>query len=157
MTNTMPSWQAHPILIRPDGSYVITHNGNPYHVPPEISEFAELWAEVDAFAKANPAQVMLEPGPPEPTLTEARTSKLSDIKSGYEAALIATLTMPASPENAPSSAETAAQAALFAAEDSAGLADVLAILSVRRTELEDAVNAAQTVEDVQAVAVSYPV
>ncbi len=52
------------ILVREDGSYVI--KGGTYHVPNE-GEYAELWTEVDAYAKANPDKVTQEVEPePEP-------------------------------------------------------------------------------------------
>lgn len=44
---------------RPDGSFVITLNGLPFHVPNE-GEFAELFAEVSAYALANPGRVTME-------------------------------------------------------------------------------------------------
>lgn len=45
------------IIVREDGSYVI--NEGMYHVPNE-EEFAELWEQVDAYAKANPDKVTQE-------------------------------------------------------------------------------------------------
>lgn len=42
-----------------DNSYVIEKNGMPYHVPNE-GEFAEEWAEVNAYAEAHPDEVILE-------------------------------------------------------------------------------------------------
>ena len=44
------------IVSRPDGSYVIDFNGNPYHVP-NSGEFSELWARVNAYALDNPEEV----------------------------------------------------------------------------------------------------
>lgn len=61
------------IVRRQDGSYVITRNGMPYHVPNE-GEYAELWVQVDAFAKAHLDEVSDAPEDPEPTLDEARAS-----------------------------------------------------------------------------------
>lgn len=57
------------IYIRPDGSYVI--NQGLYHVPNE-GEWADLWAEVDAYAKEHPEVVQTEPTPPEPTPEEQK-------------------------------------------------------------------------------------
>ena len=52
------------IIVREDGSYVI--NEGMYHVPNE-GEFVELWAQVDAYAKANLDKVTQEIEPePEP-------------------------------------------------------------------------------------------
>ncbi|MBQ4132786.1 MAG: hypothetical protein IJD04_03505 [Desulfovibrionaceae bacterium] len=48
------------IYTRPDGSYVI--NQGMYHVPNE-GEYAELWVQVDAYARAHPELVQPEPVP----------------------------------------------------------------------------------------------
>lgn len=42
-----------------DNSYVIEKKGLPYHVPNE-GEFAEEWAEINAYAEAHPDEVILE-------------------------------------------------------------------------------------------------
>ena len=42
-----------------DNSYVIDKNGLPYHVPNE-GEFADEWAEINAYAEAHPEEVILE-------------------------------------------------------------------------------------------------
>ena len=42
-----------------DGSFVIDKNGLPYHVPNE-GEFADEWAEINAYAEAHPEEVILE-------------------------------------------------------------------------------------------------
>ena len=54
-----------------DGSYIIEKNGYPYHVPNE-GEFADEWAEINAYAEAHPDEVTLEypPEPYEPTPEE---------------------------------------------------------------------------------------
>lgn len=56
---------------REDGSFVITHNGNPYHVPNE-GEFQELWAEISAKISSGELTAIPEPKEPvpEPTLEE---------------------------------------------------------------------------------------
>lgn len=73
---------------RADGSYIIDRNGMPYHVPNEGDEWQELWAEVDAYAQANPEKVTLEPEPKEilPTKPEAVAQKTAEIMTAYEAA-----------------------------------------------------------------------
>lgn len=77
----MISWQSFPITRRADGSYVITNNGLPYHVP-NSDGFTALWAEVDTYAQAHPEQVTDEPAPPVPTeeelLARAKTLKTSE-------------------------------------------------------------------------------
>ena len=42
-----------------DNSYVIDKNGLPYHIPNE-GEFADEWAEINAYAEAHPEEVILE-------------------------------------------------------------------------------------------------
>ena len=42
-----------------DGSYVIDKNGLQFHVPNE-GEFADEWAEINAYAEAHPDEVILE-------------------------------------------------------------------------------------------------
>ena len=91
---------------------------------------------------------------PERPLSEYRDDKRREVAAGYTAALTATLTMPA---ESPSAAEVATGAALFAADDAVGLADVQTILIARRDELLAAVEAAQRRETVSAIVVSYPV
>ena len=91
---------------------------------------------------------------PERPLDEYKADKRREIAAGYTAALTATLTMPA---ESPSAAEVATGAALFAADDAVGLADVQTILTTRRDELLEAVEAAQRRETVSAIVVSYPV
>jgi hypothetical protein len=72
--NQTPEWQSHPITRRPDGSYVVIHGGNPYHVPNE-GEWADLWAAVHAYAMTHPDAVTDEPVPPPPTEDELRAAR----------------------------------------------------------------------------------
>lgn len=87
-------------------------------------------------------------------LAEAKAAKRTEIQAGYDAALAASLTMPAA---APTVQDVAVGAALFAVEDAEGLAYVQALHAARRDELLAAVDAAQTVEAVQAIDASYAV
>ena len=91
---------------------------------------------------------------PERPLDEYKADKRREIAAGYTAALTATLTMPA---ESLSAADVATGAALFAADDAVGLADVQTILTTRRDKLLEAVEAAQRRETVSAIVVSYPV
>ena len=65
------------ITSRPDGTYVITHNGMPYHVIPDDPMFAA----VDAYAKAYPASVQPEPQPEPPTLEELEARREAEIQA----------------------------------------------------------------------------
>ena len=87
-------------------------------------------------------------------LDEAREARRDAILSGYDAALAASLTMPA---EMPTAQDVAVGAALFAVEDADGLAFVRSTHAARRDELLAAVDAAETVEAVLAVEVSYAV
>ena len=147
-------WQSHPIYTRDNGSYVITLNGLPYHVPPHLEEFEALWIAVDEFAKANPNQVEPEPQMRFFSLEDTRQLKLGEIRAGYDAALAATVTMPAAD---PTPGQVSANQALFAAEDPEGFETVLSVLASRRAELEAQANAAQAYEEIDAVVVRYPV
>ena len=87
-------------------------------------------------------------------LDELHVAKLAEIADGYDAALTATLTMPAA---SPGSAEIALAVQDFLAEDAEGLEYVRGLLAARRVELERAARAAQTREALEAVRVDYPV
>ena len=91
---------------------------------------------------------------PERPLDEYKADKRREIVAGYTAALTATLTMPA---ESPSAAEVATGAALFAADDAVGLADVQTILAARRDGLLASVNAAARREELDAIIINYPV
>ena len=74
------------IYTRPDGSYVI--NQGLYHVP-NAGEWADLWKQVDTYAKKHPKVVIPEPSEPEPTLAEVRTAALSRIDAATSEAILA--------------------------------------------------------------------
>lgn len=144
------------IIYRPyDNSYVIIKNGLPYHVPNE-GNYAQEWAEVHTYAEAHPEIVTEEEPwtPPVPTLEEAKAAKIAEITAGYNAAMTATLTMPA---EKPSPAEIALATLDFQLEDAEGLAYVRVLLAARRDELLAAVDAATGCDAVAAIAVAYPV
>lgn len=87
-------------------------------------------------------------------LPDAKAAKCTEIQGGYDAALAASLTMPAT---APTAQDVSIGAALFAVEDAEGLTYVQTRHAARRDELLAAVDAAETVEAVQAVVVVYDV
>ena len=70
-----------------DNSYVIEKNGMPYHVPNE-GEFAEEWAEVNAYAEEHPEEVTLEE-PYEPTEEEIAEAEKAQAKREADAVLAA--------------------------------------------------------------------
>lgn len=77
------------IIKRSDESYVIEKNGLPYHVP---KDWAEEWNKVNEYIKDHPDDVTEEPAPPEPTLDELKSTKLSEINMTYESATSALVT-----------------------------------------------------------------
>ena len=87
-------------------------------------------------------------------LEDVKAAKTAEIQSGYDAALAASLTMPT---ETPTAQDVSIGAALFAVDDAEGLAFVRETHAARRDELLAAVEAADTVEAVQAVEVSYAV
>lgn len=152
------------IQYRPGSNAYVINNGLlcvPYpedaSLPEEIrAQYDALWAEVHAYALEHPGEVTEEQPwtPPAPTLEDAQRARLDAVETAYQAALTATLTMPAA---SPSPAEIALAVQDFSTEDAEGLADVRAILAARRDELRTAVEAAVSVEEVDAITVNYPV
>ena len=77
-----------PIIKRTiDNSYVIDKNGLPYHIPNE-GEFADEWAEINAYAEAHPDEVILEE-PYVPTEEEIAAAELAAAKREADAVLAA--------------------------------------------------------------------
>lgn len=70
-----------------DNSYVIVKNGLPYHVPNE-GEFADEWAEINAYAEEHPEEVTLEE-PHEPTEEEIAEAEKAQAKREADAVLAA--------------------------------------------------------------------
>lgn len=87
-------------------------------------------------------------------LAEAQVAKQTEVQAGYDAAVAASLTMP---QANPTEQDVAIGAAAFAVEDAEGLAYVMQAHTARRDELLAAVEAADTAESVQAIAVFYAV
>ena len=145
-------WQRHDILTRKDGSYVITVNALPYHVPNE-GYYADLWTRVDAFAKANSAQVKEDTSSaPEPSeeqrLELYKNNKLQAFKKAMNDIDIA-LVRPMS------QLILGTNVAATMAEDNA-VSDMTIFTTLREAQernrmLREQVLAAQTVEAVQAI------
>lgn len=89
-------------------------------------------------------------------LTEAQAAKRASINAGFDAAMTASLTMPSS-STPPLAFEVAYAIYDWRIEDPDGYAALLAIHASRRDTLLAAVDAATTVEAVQAITVSYAV
>ena len=70
-----------------DNSYVIEKDGYPYHVPNE-GEFAEEWAEINAYAEAHPDEVIFEE-PYVPTEEEIAEAEKAQAKREADAVLAA--------------------------------------------------------------------
>lgn len=94
--------------------------------------------------------------PPPPELADVQAAKRAEINAGFDAAMTASLTMP-SRSNPASAVELAVAVGLFNADDPTGLSDLCAIHEARRTSLLAAVDAATTVDAVQAITVTYAV
>ena len=125
------------------------------------------WLPAEGDDHTSPPRYMETPGPlPAGAVTErparsfselradAKSAKHTEIQTGYDAALAASLTMPAA---APTAQDVAVGAALFAVDDAEGLVFVQFRHAARRDELLAAVDAADSVEAVRAVDVSYDV
>ncbi len=140
------------IVKRADGSYII--NDGMYHVPNE-SDFAALWAAVDAYAIGHPACVTDEVVA-QPTLIEVQVAKRNAINAGFDAAMTASMTMPSATPT-PSAFSVYQAIERWQVDDPEGYASLLAIHSARRDELLAAVEAAETAEEVQAITVNYAV
>lgn len=69
---------------RADGSYVITKDGLPYHVP-NSKGYKELFKAVDEYVKANPEVVKVE-YPYAPTLEDVRNNKFSELSEKFAVA-----------------------------------------------------------------------
>ncbi|WP_302540503.1 phage tail protein [Bilophila wadsworthia] len=91
---------------------------------------------------------------PERPLDEYKADKRREVSDAYASALTATLTMPAAN---PSALEVTMGAALFAADDAVGLADVQKILTARRDALFALVDGAASRAELGQIEVSYPV
>ena len=93
---------------------------------------------------------------PAPPLAEVHAAKRAEINAGFDVAMTASLTMPSA--STPASAFAVYQAIeAWKAEDPEGYSTLLSIHEARRTALLAAVDAATSVEAVQAITVSYAV
>lgn len=115
----------------------------------QVALFVKLWQAEKARLEKKAAEEAAARA-----LPDAKSAKQSEIQNGYDAALAASLTMPAA---SPTAQDVSIGAALLAVDDAEGLAYVQALHAARRDELLAAVEAAETVEAVEAVVVDYDV
>ena len=115
----------------------------------QVAPFVKLWQAEKARLEKKAAEEAAARA-----LPDAKSAKQSEIQNGYDAALAASLTMPAA---SPTAQDVSIGAALLAVDDAEGLAFVQSKHAARRDELLAAVEAAETVEAVQAVVVDYDV
>ncbi len=154
----MTSWQDSSIIRRADGSYVITHNGYPYHVVND-EEVASFWAEVDAWAQAHPDQITDEPAPTEAELlARAKTLKTAQFDlamAAIDAELIRSPTDLVAAMLTPTTlaADNDAVSALSAddLEQSKAVFTKLRTIQAQNRALRAQVQTAQSMEEVQAI------
>ena len=153
-------------------------------VPDEVRrQFAELWADVDAYAEAHPEMVTEEQPyvPPVPTLDEVKAAQLSEINAAADRAIatltatypdreLATFDKQESEARAYAADATASTPLLSALAQARGIpldelvrrvlakADAFAVASGsiigQRQALEDRLDVCTTVEEVQSIAVN---
>ena len=156
----MNDWQSFPVTRRADGSYVITNNGLPYHVP-NSDGFTALWAEVDAWAQAHPEQVTEEPAPPVPTeeelLARAKTLKTSEFDramADIDAKLARSTSDIVAAMLTPATLAAETDAALLSADElekSKTIFVTLRSIQKRNRILRKQVTAAENIEEVQGI------
>ena len=153
----MISWQSFPITRRADGSYVITNNGLPYHVP-NSDGFTALWAEVDAWAQAHPDQITDEPAPTEAELlARAKTLKTAQFDlamAAIDAELIRSTTDLVAAMLTPATLAAETDAALLSADElekSKTIFVTLRSIQKRNRILRKQVTAAENIEEVQGI------
>lgn len=70
-----------PIYSRPDGTYVATVNGYPYH----IIDGDPLKDEVESYLAKHPEALIPEPVPPEPSAEELERIRVAGIQAQLDA------------------------------------------------------------------------
>ena len=125
--------------------------GTPYWLPSEGDDWQSQPRYTEALGPLPSGAVTQRPEKP---LSVVREEKEHEIRSACDAAIIASLTMPAS---SPSATEVSVAAASLAAVDPDGPDTLLALHSARRDELLALVQAADSIAAVQAVEVAYAI
>lgn len=109
----------------------------------KVVPFIEIWEA---------EKIRIEKREADSALPNAKTFKISEIWEAYNAALTASLTMPIS---TPTTQDVAVGAALFAIDDPEGLTFIQEIHMKRRDELLEAVDTAQTIEEINSIVISF--
>ena len=125
--------------------------GTPYWLPSEGDDWQSQPRYTEDLGPLPDGAVTVRP---EKTLSVVKEEKEREVRSAFDAAIIASLTMPAA---SPSVTEVSVAAASLAAVDPDGPDTILALHAARRDELLALVQAADSVAAVQAVVVSYDV
>ena len=133
--------------------------GEPHFAAVDVQPGTKYWLPGDTYE--TPARYMLTPGPlpadaltkrPEQPLAELKAAKTASIHAAHHDALAGAVAL-----SDPTPSTVAVEAGLLAASDPEGLEFVRSALAARRNELLAAVEAAETAEAVQAIAISYAV
>lgn len=131
----------------------------PHFAAVDVQPGTEYWLPEDTHI--SPARRMHTPGPlpedaltkrPEQPLAELKAAKTASVHAAHHDALAGAVAL-----SDPTPSTVAVEAGLLAASDPEGLEFVRSALAARRNELLAAVEAAETAEAVQAIAVSYAV
>ena len=125
--------------------------GTPYWMPSEGDDRQSQPRYTEDLGPLPDGAVTVRPEKP---LSVVKEEKEREVRSACDAAIIASLTMPAA---SPSVTEVSVAAASLAAVDPDGPDTILALHAARRDELLALIQAADSVAAVQAVEVSYAV
>jgi len=146
-----------------NGGWVLVEDhrqrAEPHFAAEDVQPGTDYWLPDDTHD--TPARHMQHPGPlpaealtkrPEQPLAEIKAAKVATIIAGHESALAGAVAL-----SDPTPSTVAVEAGLLAVSDPEGLEYVRNALASRRDALLAQVDAAQTAQDVQAIAVSYAV
>lgn len=125
--------------------------GTPYWLPSEGDDWQSQPRYTEDLGPLPSGAVTVRPEKP---LSVVKEEKEREVRSACDAAIIASLTMPAA---SPSSTEVSVAAASLAAVDPDGPDTLLALHSARRDELLAAVDAATSKGELDALKISYAV
>ena len=125
--------------------------GTPYWLPSEGDDWQSQPRYTEDLGPLPSGAVTVRPEKP---LSVVKEEKEREVRSACDAAIIASLTMPAA---SPSSTEVSVAAASLAAVDPDGPDTLLALHSARRDELLAAVDAATSRGELDALKISYAV